>query len=42
MKRKKYRIRKYSPVWWAARVGAGVIAIAGSYCWILLIASFPA
>lgn len=40
-KHKKYRIRKYSPVWWAARVGAGVGAIAGSYAWILLLASMP-
>lgn len=39
--KKKYRIRKYSPIWWGTRVGAAMILIAGSYAWILLMSSMP-
>lgn len=39
--KKKYRIRKYSPIWWISRISAGVAGIAGSYAWVLLLTSLP-
>lgn len=45
---KKYRIRKYSPAWYAkeaaAWTGAAAVTlavVAGAYAWILLLASMP-
>ena len=39
--RKKYRIRKFSPIWWAGGIGTGLLTIVGSYAWVLLLASCP-
>ena len=47
-KHKKYRIRKYSPAWyakeaaaWTGAAAAVVAVIGGLYAWILLLASMP-
>ena len=40
-RKRKWRIRKYSPIWWAARIGTALVTIAGSYAWILLLTSCP-
>lgn len=47
-KHKKYRIRKYSPAWyiqeateWIGVAAAAAVLVAGSYAWILLLASMP-
>ncbi|MGN1167182.1 MAG: hypothetical protein ACI4S2_12515 [Lachnospiraceae bacterium] len=39
---KKVRIRKYSPAWWIARVGAGIYSMACLYIIICFAASFEA
>ena len=37
-RRKKYRIRKLSPLWWAKIAGMAVLTVAGACGWIVILA----
>lgn len=38
--KKKYKIRKFSPIWWAGAMAIGVIMIVGFYCWMAIAYTF--